>query len=371
MGILQDILDKITNIKSLRNRLSYRLTDMNIFDTYDARPLATCVEAVEAIVPHQYSVSEITNKSFDVALPPGYYHEGAAVGISQEDKNKLVSGNIRNGVSILGVVGSFRELPDPVMYNLAEPQHVLNNFEYVDFEGNYQVGTMPVQDAKTITPSTSAQTAIPAKTYAAGAVTVAAMPVGALNSPVIGINSSTGEITATAGVKTAGYLSQNAAATGKRSLPTQGARVITPSTSPQTAITSGVYTTGAVTVKGDSNLIPENIRAGVTIFGVTGTYEPVTGPYSILTSPTAFTQPNDWTIRLPLNSQGIADGKFKSGVKYQLVIDGVSQGTATGNGGTTLSVGGAYTLYYYSSYVDIDLYEDISPTSVDLIANVS
>lgn len=368
MGILQDILDKITNIKSLRNRLSYRLTDMNIFDTYDARPLATCVEAVEAIVPHQYSVSEITNKDFDVALPPGYYHEGAVVGISQEDKNKLVSDNIRNGVSILGVVGSFRELPDPVMYNLAEPQHVLADFEYVDFDGNYQVGTMPSQGAKTITPSTSEQTAIPAKTYARGAVTVAAMPTATQATPSISIDKSTGVVTASA-TQSAGYVSAGTKSATMQ-LQTRGARVITPGKDSIT-ILAGNYLTGNQTIIGSDALIPENIRAGITIFGVTGTYEPATGPYSILTSPTAFTQPNDWTIRLPLNSQGIADGKFKSGVKYQLVIDGVSQGTATGNGTTTISVGGAYNLYYYSSYVDIDLYEDISPTSVDLIANVS
>lgn len=36
---------------------------------------------------------------------------------------------------------------------------------------------------------------------------------------------------------------------------------------------SGVYMTGNIILKGDSNLKPENIKKGVTIFGVTGTYE--------------------------------------------------------------------------------------------------
>ena len=36
---------------------------------------------------------------------------------------------------------------------------------------------------------------------------------------------------------------------------------------------SGVYMTGNIILKGDANLKPEYIRKGVTIFGVTGTYD--------------------------------------------------------------------------------------------------
>lgn len=55
-------------------------------------------------------------------------------------------------------------------------------------------------------------------------------------------------------------------------IPTQAAKTITPSTSSQTAVASGRYTTGAVTVAGDANLKAENIAEGVSIFGVTGTH---------------------------------------------------------------------------------------------------
>ena len=56
-----------------------------------------------------------------------------------------------------------------------------------------------------------------------------------------------------------------------KQLTTQNAKTITPNTGDQTAVNKGVYTTGAITVKGDSNLKSENIVSGVSIFGVSGT----------------------------------------------------------------------------------------------------
>ena len=51
----------------------------------------------------------------------------------------------------------------------------------------------------------------------------------------------------------------------------KSAATYTPSTSNQT-IASGQYLSGAQTIKGDSNLVASNIKSGVSIFGVTGTY---------------------------------------------------------------------------------------------------
>lgn len=51
----------------------------------------------------------------------------------------------------------------------------------------------------------------------------------------------------------------------------KSAATYTPGTSNQT-ITSGQYLNGAQTIKGDANLVAGNIKSGVSIFGVTGTY---------------------------------------------------------------------------------------------------
>ena len=49
------------------------------------------------------------------------------------------------------------------------------------------------------------------------------------------------------------------------------ATTITPTTTDQT-VAAGTHLTGILTIKGDPNLLAENIKSGVTIFGIEGTY---------------------------------------------------------------------------------------------------
>lgn len=95
---------------------------------------------------------------------------------------------------------------------------------------------------------------------------------GALGEPSISVNTSTGVITATSNVRTSGYLSTSATSSNTYTLPTYSGGIITPGTSQKTAVAAGKYTTAATYVKGDPNLVAANIKSGVSIFGVTGTY---------------------------------------------------------------------------------------------------
>lgn len=73
----------------------------------------------------------------------------------------------------------------------------------------------------------------------------------------------------------AGYVSSGTATNSSVSLTasvtTKAAATITPGTSNQT-IASGTYLTGTQTISGDADLVAGNIKSGVQIFGVTGTY---------------------------------------------------------------------------------------------------
>lgn len=60
--------------------------------------------------------------------------------------------------------------------------------------------------------------------------------------------------------------------TATKQLSTQVAKTYTPGIEDQ-EIQSGRYLTGKQIIKGDSNLVPENIKSGVTIFGKTGTHK--------------------------------------------------------------------------------------------------
>lgn len=88
-------------------------------------------------------------------------------------------------------------------------------------------------------------------------------------TPSISVSSS-GLITASA--TQSGGIVEGGTKSSTKQLTTQAAKTVTPGTTAQTAVASGRYTTGAVQVAGDANLVPENIAEGVSIFGVTGTH---------------------------------------------------------------------------------------------------
>lgn len=110
-------------------------------------------------------------------------------------------------------------------------------------EGYVEGGTksatkqLTTQAAKTITPSTSSQTAVASGVYTTGDITVAAIP-----------NT---------------YVKPSS---------TKDATTYTPTTTNQT-IAAGTYLTGIQTIKGDANLKAENIVKDKVIFGITGTAE--------------------------------------------------------------------------------------------------
>ena len=115
----------------------------------------------------------------------------------------------------------------------------------VDMQGGFvSGGSSGVKlQSKTVTPSENTQTVNPDSSYDA----LSSVTVEAISNTYIGSS-----------------VTKKSAATD------------TPGTSNQ-SIASGQYLSGAQTIKGDSNLIASNIKKGVTIFNVTGSYNEATG----------------------------------------------------------------------------------------------
>ena len=219
----------------------------------------------------------------------------------------LTAPNIKEGVTIFGVTGT---------HSGGSTVNVESGKSYtVNGAGNYTISpdtgfdamdavalTVPEQTLPTSTSTSASGTSkatisrststryinIPTGYNGSAAYyQISAVPNGSATGPTslsassATVSTGTNTLTLTkTGVTTtptvsAGYVSSATASTATvaltASVPVQGATTITPTTSDQT-IASGTYLSGAQTIKGSGYLTPSNIREGVTIFNVTGTY---------------------------------------------------------------------------------------------------
>ena len=138
-----------------------------------------------------------------------------------------------------------------------------------DKSGAQVTGTIATKTASNLSAS-GATVTVPAGYYASQATK--SVNTATQATPSISVSSG-GLITASA-TQSAGYVASGTKSATKQ-LTVQAAQTITPSTSNKT-IAAGTYLTGTQTIKGDSNLAAGNIKKGVSVFGVTGTYQSVT-----------------------------------------------------------------------------------------------
>ncbi len=185
---------------------------VNPDSSYDALSSVTV-----GAISNTYIGSGVTKKSAatytpgtsDQSIASGQYLNGTQT--IKGDSN-LTAGNIRNGVKIFNVTGSYA--------------------------GSSSGGNTPNLQTKTVTPSESTQTVSPDSGYDG----LSKVTVNAISSTYIGSD-----------------VTKKSAAT------------YIPKTTDQ-SIASGQYLSGTQTIKGDANLVAGNIKSGVNIFGVTGTY---------------------------------------------------------------------------------------------------
>lgn len=155
------------------------------------------------------SAATYTPGTSDQSIASGQYLNGTQT--IKGDSN-LTAANIKSGVKIFNVTGSYA--------------------------GSSSGGNTPSLQTKTVTPSESTQTVSPDSGYDG----LSKVTVNAISSTYIGSD-----------------VTKKSAAT------------YIPKTTDQ-SIASGQYLSGTQTIKGDANLVAGNIKSGVNIFGVTGTY---------------------------------------------------------------------------------------------------
>ena len=156
----------------------------------------------------------------------------------------------------------------PTLDELTNPgsaDTMLEGTEMLDAEGKKVTGAIPNKTADDLT-ANGAKVSVPAGYYAED--TEKSVSTAFLAKPSINVGAD-GLITASY-TQWGGYVQSGTQET-RRQLPTQDTMTVTPGKSGQVAVKAGKYTTGDVYVAGDSDLIPNNIKSGVSIFGVAGT----------------------------------------------------------------------------------------------------
>jgi hypothetical protein len=122
-----------------------------------------------------------------------------------------------------------------------------------------------------------------------------------------------------------GYYGKTLSIEDDTSISVQAGKTVTPSTKLQTAVASGRYTIGAVYVSGDADLISENIRSGKTIFGVKGTYSGKTQADFPLQDITI--TPSASTVYYEPDEENYGFGKVTVYGDIDLIPDNIKKGT--------------------------------------------
>ena len=177
------IQTEITRLQGLRNTLRTKLVALGLVQS--SADLEDCVNAVDSVENRGAVDGTIFTVDGDYTILAGYHNGFGKVTIAAAEKMKLIASNIKSGVTILGVVGSY-------------------------------IGEAIKAQSKSVTPTKSAQTVTADDGYdALSSVTIAAIPDA--YQDVTGVTAGAGDVLANkiivdaTGVQVAGTMPNNGA----------------------------------------------------------------------------------------------------------------------------------------------------------------
>ena len=159
------------------------------------------------------------------------------------------------------------ELPE--LTNPASANHILNGYESIDENGKKITGTIETKTSSDLSAS-GATVTVPAGYYASSVSKSVSTVTQA--SPSLLIDTTNNCVKATC-TQSSGYVT-GGTTSGTYSFTKSAGNSYTPGTSQKSLFNSGLhYFTGGQYIDGDANLLSKNIKSGVSIFGVAGTYK--------------------------------------------------------------------------------------------------
>lgn len=223
--------------------------------------------------------TDLTASGATVTVPSGYYasQETKSISSGSASAPTSISGTsatVSTGTNTLTLTKSVSVTPVVSAGYISSGTATNSN---VSLTASIPIDPTPTASGATVTIPTGYYTEQTTKSVSSGSATGPTNISGSSATVTIGTNTLTLTKTGVSTTPTvsAGYISSATASTATVALTanvtTKSAQTYTPGTTNQT-IASGTYLTGTQTISGDADLVAANIKSGVDIFGVSGTF---------------------------------------------------------------------------------------------------